>query len=180
MLQRLPGKRYRERLVVLETLVVRRLDEQSDAPKPPNRAFSHRKDNRGGWVILVVHLAESADRDMLLFHVARFRRCTLRYLVSANYEKPLLDDDSAARRRNLASRSSYCLRVTFSFHTGAALRPAYANIFGDRRSHTDRSMLEHSRTCLETRGNNWKTPGANWHARSRMHERRPFTFRCLN
>ena len=64
------------------------LAERGDAPKPPNQAFSHWKDHRGGWVILVVHLAESADRDMRLFHVARSRRCTLRYLVSANYEKP--------------------------------------------------------------------------------------------
>ena len=58
MLQPLPGKRHRERLVALETLVVRWLDEQSDAPKPPNRAFLQWNDHRGGWVILGVRPLE--------------------------------------------------------------------------------------------------------------------------
>jgi hypothetical protein len=65
----------------------------------------------------------------------------------------LLDEDSAAHRRSFTSRFLFCSRVNLTNRTGTALRPAYANTLNDRHNHTNRSMLEPSRTVLETRGN---------------------------
>jgi hypothetical protein len=39
--------------------------EQSDAPKPPNQAFTQWSDHRGGWVIASVRLSYRSCPDIL-------------------------------------------------------------------------------------------------------------------